>query len=75
MDITILFTIIIFTLTLQTLGLITKYKIFLLFSIGGYIGLIVEFSSMTTGSPTALVITSIGLIIFNLWYATLGGNN
>ena len=64
---TIILTIALVTLTSGIIGLLSPYKIFLLFSIGGYITLIVEFQDYP-----ALVICLIGVIIFNLWYATLG---
>jgi len=56
------------TISAGLLGLLSKYKIFLLLSIGGYVTLIVQFQDYP-----ALVIALIGVIIFNMWYATVGG--
>ena len=56
------------TIASGTIGLFSRYKIFLLFSIGGYLTLIVEFQNYT-----GIVVSLIGAIIFNLWFATLGG--
>jgi hypothetical protein len=56
------------TVSAGTIGLLSKYKIFLIFSIGGYITLIQIFKDYE-----GLVVGLIGVIIFNLWYATLGG--
>ena len=66
MDITSVFIIAIITLTFQVLGF-GKYKIFLMFSVFGYVTLLVEYSS-----NTAMVIMFAGLILFNSWYATIG---
>ena len=55
------------TLVLNFLGITSKYKILLLFAVGGYIAMIVEFQAYPS-----MVIVFIGLIIFNLWYATIG---
>ena len=82
METTFIFTIMIFTLTLIVLGVITPYKIFSLFSVGGLITLIVMISGMyddlkpeNDGGYTALIIVITGLILFQLYYATLGDRN
>lgn len=62
-----LFTIAFITLCIGVIGLVTKYKIFLIFSIGGIVTLIPEFVDYP-----AIVISLIGVIIFNLWFATIG---
>ena len=64
----IVLTIALVTMASGLVGLFSPYKIFLLFSIGGYITLIVEFQDYP-----AIVISLIGVIIFNLWYSTIGG--
>lgn len=58
-----------FAFFLIAIGILTKYKIFLIFSIGVLAVLLVQFSD-----HVGIVITIIGLIIFNLWYATVGDN-
>ena len=52
---------------LLVIGLTTKYKIFLILAIGG----LIEFIVIWADYP-ALVVSMIGLIIFCLWYATIG---
>lgn len=58
------------TIASGTIGLFSRYKIFLLFSIGGYLTLIAVFQDYT-----GIVVSLIGVIIFSLWYATIGGLN
>jgi len=79
MELTFVFTIMIFTLTLIVLGVLTQYKIFSIFSVGGLITLIVMVGGMfdeakpeTDAGYFALIIVLSGLIIFQLWYATIG---
>jgi len=60
---------VVFTLALLYLGLTTKYKVFLIFSIGGNIALMEFFREIP-----ALILTLVGLTIFELWYATLGAD-
>ena len=52
---------------LLVLGVATKYKIFLILAVGGLIEFIIIWASYP-----ALVITIVGLIIWCLWYATIG---
>jgi hypothetical protein len=67
-DTTFLLVIALITMLFIAIGLLTQYKIYLLFSIGGLIAMIAEFQDFT-----GIVIALVGVIIFNLWYATLGG--
>ena len=60
---------VIFTLALTYIGLTSKYKVFLLFAIGGNLVLMEFFREFP-----ALVITLVGLTIFDLWFATLGSD-
>ena len=50
------------TLTFQVLGL-GKMKIFLIFAVGGYVGLMTYFTD-----SVAFMIVLVGLMVFNLWY-------
>ena len=70
MDVMILFSLVFMAIGFTVIGLLTKYKIFSLFSAGVFLVLIVELKDYT-----ALVIVFVGLIIYQLWYATLGGGN
>lgn len=58
---------VIFTLVLTSIGLLTKYKVFLLFAIGGNLALIEFFREIP-----ALIVVLIGMSIFNIWFATMG---
>ena len=70
MEPTIILTIALVTMTAGLVGLLTPYKIFLLLSIGGWITLIAEFQDYP-----GIVVSIIGVIIFNLWFSTLGGTH
>ena len=67
MDSMLLFAIIFLALAFAIMGMVTEYKIFNLFSAGVFLVLIIELQDYT-----ALVIVFIGLIMYQIWYATLG---
>ena len=67
MDSMLLFAIIFLALAFAIIGLVTEYKIFNLFSSGVFLVLIIELQTYT-----ALVIVFIGLMIYQIWYATFG---
>lgn len=60
---------VLFTLALTFLGVFSKYKIFLMFAIGGNLALMEFFREIP-----ALIVTLIGLSLFDLWFATLGSD-
>lgn len=67
MDSMLIFAIIFLALVFAIIGILTEYKIFNLFSSGVFLVLIIELQTYT-----ALVIVFIGLIMYQIWYATLG---
>jgi len=69
-DSMIVFSMLILTLTFMILGLFTKYKVFLMLSVGGFITLLLEFRE-----HTPIVIAIIGVIIINLYTATIGSRD
>lgn len=66
-DSTEILALVIATGLLMCIGIFSKYRIFLIFAVGGLIEFIVIWSEYT-----ALVIVLIGMIIWSLWFATIG---
>jgi len=69
-DSTIVLAVLLLTVTFMLIGLLTKYKIYLMASVGGLITLMLEFRE-----HTPIVIAIIGVIIFNLYHATIGSRD
>jgi len=64
---TLLFGMFFLVVVLAYIGMTTQNRIYNLFSAGVLLVLVIELQSYT-----ALVIVFIGMIIYQLWYATLG---
>lgn len=64
---TLLFAMFFLAVAFAWIGLTTQHRIYNIFSAGAILVLTIELSSYT-----ALVVVFVGMIIYQLWYATLG---